>query len=342
MPKYRRFRRYDGAGYDGTLWPVGQVEKGRDRTLLRLDGIHHISATTADAVRNVEFYARLLGLRLAKKTVSQDEPTAYHVLFGDEAGSPGTVLTFSEYPGSGRGVPGVGMVHRIVWRVATPEALSFWQERLEHAGITADRDDHGLRFDDPEGLGLEITVSEDDDGAAPARHPEIPAALALHGLAGVRIFSSAPAASQTFLIETLRFIKSDNRLEARGAKRRSFVTYDEMATPGRGGAGTVNHVAWTADDQDIEAWQRRIAAVAAPTPVVERVYHRSVYFREPSDALFEIATRGPGVTVDEPLATLGETLALPPMLQHRRAEIEAALRPISNPRLGWATAHEPT
>ena len=319
-----------------------KLRRTEDRTLLRLDGIHHISATTADAVRNVDFYARLLGLRLAKKTVNHDEPTVYHLLFGDEAGSPGTVLTFFEYPDVGRGVAGVGMVHRIVWRVATREALSFWQERLEHAGITADGDDHGLRFDDPEGLGLEISVAEDDEDAAPARHPEIPAALALQGLAGVRIFSSTPAASQTFLIETLRFTRSDNRLEARGAKRRSFVAYDEMASPGRGGAGTVHHVAWTAEDQDIEAWQRRIAAVAAPTPVVERFYHRSVYFREPSDVLFEIATRGPGVTVDEPLATLGEALALPPMLQHRRAEIEAALRPISNPRLGWAAAHEPT
>jgi glyoxalase family protein len=304
--------------------------------LIQLDGIHHISATTADAARSVDFYARLLGLRLAKKTVNQDEPTAYHLLFGDEAGSPGTALTFFEYPNAARGVAGVGMVHRIVWRVATHDAMSFWSQRLSGAGVRAEADDHGLRFDDPEGLGLEITVSDHGNGALPARHPEIPPAFALQGLAGVRIFSSTPQTSETFLTETLMLTRSNDRFEAQGPKRRSFVAYDELASPGRGGAGTVHHVAWTSEDQDIEAWQRRIAAVAAPTPIVERFYFRSLYFREPSDALFEIATRGPGVTVDEPLATLGHALSLPPMLEHRRREIEATLRPIPNPRRGWA------
>ncbi|HZA40709.1 MAG TPA: VOC family protein [Actinomycetota bacterium] len=303
--------------------------------MIQLDGIHHVSATTADAARSVDFYARLLGLRLAKKSVNQDEPTAYHLLFGDEAGSPGSALTFFEYPNAARGVAGVGMVHRIVWRVATYDAMSFWYQRLSGAGVRAEAVDHGLRFADPEGLGLEITVSDHGNGGLPARHPEIPPAFALHGLAGVRIFSSAPETSETFLTETLMFTRSDDRFEAQGPKRRSFVAYDELASPGRGGAGTVHHVAWTSEDQDIKAWQRRIAAVAAATPVVERFYFRSVYFREPSDALFEIATRGPGVTVDEPLATLGDALSLPPMLEHRRREIEATLRPISNPRGGW-------
>ena len=308
--------------------------RGTD-ALIQLDGIHHVSATTADAARSVDFYARLLGLRLAKKSVNQDEPTAYHLLFGDEAGSPGSALTFFEYPNAARGVAGVGMVHRIVWRVATYDAMSFWYQRLSGAGVRAEAVDHGLRFADPEGLGLEITVSDHGNGGLPARHPEIPPAFALHGLAGVRIFSSAPETSETFLTETLMFTRSDDRFEAQGPKRRSFVAYDELASPGRGGAGTVHHVAWTSEDQDIKAWQRRIAAVAAATPVVERFYFRSVYFREPSDALFEIATRGPGVTVDEPLATLGDALSLPPMLEHRRREIEATLRPISNPRGGW-------
>jgi glyoxalase family protein len=304
--------------------------------LIQLDGIHHVSATTADAACSVDFYSGLLGLRLAKKTVSQDEPTVYHLLFGDEAGSPGTALTFFEYPDAARGVAGVGMVHRIVWRVATRDAMSFWSQRLTGAGVRAEIADHGgLTFEDPEGLGLEITVSDHGDGALPARHPEIPPACALQGLAGVRIFSAVPKTSETFLTETLRFTRSEERFEARGSKRRSFVAYDELASRGHGGAGTVHHVAWTSEDQDIEAWQRRIAAVAAPTPVLERFYFRSVYFREPSDALFEIATRGPGLTVDEPLETLGDALSLPPMLEHRRREIEATLRPISNPRRGW-------
>jgi glyoxalase family protein len=300
--------------------------------LMKLDGIHHISATTADAARSVDFYARLLGLRLAKKTVNQDEPTVYQLLFGDEAGSPGTALTFFEYPNAARGVAGAGMVHRIVWRVATHDAISFWSQRLSDAGVGTEAVDHGLRFEDPEGLGLEITVSDDGDSALPAWHPEIPPAFALQALAGVRIFSSSPEVSAAFLTETLMFTSSDDRFEARGPNRGSFVAYDELSTPGRGGAGTVDHVAWTSEDREIDAWQRRIAAVAAPTPVVERFYFRSVYFREPSGALFEIATRGPGVTVDEPLATLGDALSLPPMLEHRRAELEAALRPISNPR----------
>ena len=305
---------------------------------MRLDGIHHISATTADAVRSVDFYAGVLGLRLAKKTVNQDEPAVYHLFFADEAGSPGTALTFFEYPHVGRGVAGAGMVHRIVWRVARPEAISFWHDRLAGEGIAVEADDHTLRFADREGLGLEITVSEDADGALPPSHPEIPEALALQGFAGVRMFSSAPETSHAFLRETLEFVGSSrDSVEARGAGRGSFVSYDRTASRGRGGAGTVHHVAWTAEDQDVEAWQRRVAAIAAATPVVERFYFRSVYFREPSGALFEIATRGPGVTVDEPLATLGEALCLPPTLEHRRREIEAALRPLPNPRGGWET-----
>ena len=301
---------------------------------MRLDGIHHISATTADAARNVDFYAGVLGLRLVKKTVNQDEPTVYHLLFADEAGSPGTALSFFEYPRVGRGLAGAGMVHRVVWRVGGPEAISFWYDRLSGERIAVEADDHRLRFDDPEGLGLEITVSDGADGAVPARHPGIPEACALRGLAGVRVFSSAPEASQKFLTETLAFTSSGDSVEARGAGRTSFFSYDRNTSRGRGGAGTVHHVAWTAEDRDVEAWQRRVAAVAAATPVVERFYFRSVYFREPSGVLLEIATRGPGVTVDEPLATLGEALSLPPTLEHRRAQIEAALRPLPDRRVG--------
>ena len=301
---------------------------------MRLEGIHHITAITGDAPQNVNFYAGVLGLRLVKKTVNQDDPTVYHLFYADEVGSPGSDITFFEYPGARRGRAGGGMVHRIVWRVASKDALSFWEERLRGEGVDLSREPARLRFSDPEGLGLELAVVETDDDPLIAQHPEIPAELALQGFDGVRAFSSDPAASREFLTGALAFeATGDTSYEARGEKRGSFYVYDEARERGIQGAGTVHHVAWGSPPQEHEAWrQRAIEGGASPTPVIDRFYFRSIYFREPSGVLFEIATIGPGFTTDEPLEHLGERLSLPPAFEHLREQVEPLLTPLPNPR----------
>jgi len=301
---------------------------------MKLEGVHHITAITGDAPGNLEFYTGTMGLRLVKKTVNQDDPTVYHLFYADEAGSPGADLTFFEYPGAGPGSPGAGMVNRIVWRVASEEALAFWEERLLAHGIESQRSPGRLEFDDPEGLGLALTVSAVTDQPLIAEHPEVPAELALQGFDGVRAYSFDPDRSRGLLQETLGFTPvAGASFEARGEQRGGFYVYDDA--PGRGipGAGTVHHVAWASPMDDHEAWQRRLVeAGARPTPIIDRFYFRSIYFREPSSVLFEIATIGPGFATDEDRAPLGESLSLPPAFEHLRAQLDGILTPLPNPR----------
>jgi glyoxalase family protein len=301
---------------------------------MRLEGIHHITAITGDAPKNVDFYARVLGLRLVKKTVNQDDPTVYHLFYADELGSPGSDITFFEYPGARRGRAGAGMVHRIVWRVASEDALDFWEQRLGNEGVSTTRAPGSLRFADPEGLNLELTVVETDDAPLIAEHPEIPAELALQGFDSVRAFASQAEASREFLEQGLGFKAADgDAFEARGEERGSFYVYDEASERGIGGAGTVHHVAWASSQQEHEAWRQRVLeAGGSPTPVIDRFYFRSIYFREPSGVLFEIATIGPGFTTDEPLEHLGERLSLPPAFEHLRDQVEPVLTPLPDPR----------
>jgi glyoxalase family protein len=226
------------------------------------------------------------------------------------------------------------MVHRVVWRVAGEEALDFWEERLHAEGITVSREPGRLRFSDPEGLDLELAAVETEDQPLIAEHPEVPAELALEGFEGVRAYTIAPDASRGFLTETLGFETSDgSSYEARGEERGSFYAYDESRERGIGGAGTVHHVAWASPPDDHVAWRQRVLeGGASPTPVIDRYYFRSIYFREPSGVLFEIATIGPGFTADEPLETLGERLSLPPNFEHLRERVEPILTPLPNPR----------
>src|SRR3712207_1111011 len=163
---------------------------------MKFEGIHHVTCITADAPRNVDFYARVLGLRLVKKTVNQDDPTVYHLFYADEVGSAGSDITFFEYPGARRGRAGAGMVHTVVWRVASEEALDFWEERLRSDGVSSQRSAGRLRFADPEGLALELDVVDTTDEPLVAEHPEIPQELALQGFDGVRAFSAQPDASR--------------------------------------------------------------------------------------------------------------------------------------------------
>jgi glyoxalase family protein len=298
---------------------------------MRLEGIHHITAITGDAPRNVDFYTRVLGLRLVKKSVNQDDPTVYHLFYADEQGSAGSDLTFFEYPGAAPGRTGRGMVHRILWRVASEDALSFWAERLADEGRPADRPGPGqLRFTDPEGLEHELVVDSSGDDPLIAEHPEVPAEHALRGFDGVRAYTQDAEQSRPLLEQALAFEPNGEGWEVRGERRGSTYAYDRP--PGAGGiqgAGTVHHVAWASPMEDHEAWREQVLrAGGRPTPVIDRFYFRSVYFREPSGVLFEIATIGPGFGTDEPMESLGQKLALPPAYEHLRAQIEATVTPL--------------
>ena len=211
---------------------------------MKLEGIHHITAITADAQQNVDFYAGVLGLRLVKKSINQDDTSVYHLFYADEKGDPGSDLTFFEYPGVPRGRPGAGMIHRIVWRVSSDEALNFWAERLEHRGYESTRLKDSLTFDDPEGLTHELRPVEVPDEPLVAEHPEIPAELALQGFHAVRAYASAPERSAALLEDTLGFsqpvrVGPDDQIisrELRGDRRGGFYLYEppplETTAPG--------------------------------------------------------------------------------------------------------------
>jgi glyoxalase family protein len=306
---------------------------------MNFEGIHHITAITGDAPQNVDFYTRVLGLRLVKKTVNQDDPTVYHLFYADEQGSPGADLTFFEYPGARPGRAGAGMVHRIVSRVASDEAIDFWAARLGREGVELERDETRLRFADPEGMAHELVVVQTTDEPLVAVHPEIPAELALQGFDGVRAYAAAPERSRSLLEETLAFEPAgETSWEARGTARGSFYTYDAPpAERGVPGAGTVHHVAWASLTEEQEAWRELVVrAGLQPTPVIDRFWFKSVYFREPSGVLFELATLGPGFSIDEDPAELGQKLILPPAFEHLREQVEQALTPLPDPRASWS------
>ncbi len=313
---------------------------------MQLDGIHHVTCITADAPRNVEFYTRVLGLRLVKKTVNQDDPTVYHLFYADEAGTPGSDITFFEYPGIRRGRAGAGMVHTVGWRVASGDALDFWAERLGPETDVIAHDQSGVTFEDPEGLRHNLAVSTVEDAPLIAEHPEIPAEHALQGFDGVRAFATDASASRHLLEETLGFVGSDPGSdptgltpvwEARGPTRGGLYGYDEPpAERGLSGTGTVHHVAWSSTLEDHASWHERVVTAGTrPSPIIDRFWFRSIYFREPSGVLFEIATLGPGFSLDEDPEHLGETLILPPAFEHLRDQIEPILAPIPDSR-PWA------
>ena len=297
---------------------------------MRLEGIHHVSSITGDAQANVDYYVGVLGLRMVKKTVNQDAPTIYHLFFGDDHGSPGLDLTFFVYEGARPGLAGAGMIHRIVLRIGSEEALDFWQER-----VGGTRAPGSLLFSDPEGLGLELRVVKTTDAPLTASHPEIPPQHAIQGFEEMRAYTADPEASRRLFEDSLGFQRDGvTAWEARGELRGGRYVFDRAPdAPGVPGAGTVHHVAWASLDDDQVAWRDRVIKGGAhPTPVIDRYWFRSVYFREPSGVLFEIATMGPGFAVDEDPAHLGERLVLPPKFERLREQLEATLTPIHAPQ----------
>ncbi len=295
---------------------------------MRLEGIHHVTAITGDAPANVDFYVDTLGLRLVKKTVNQDDPTVYHLFYADEKGSAGSDITFFEYPGAARGRAGAGMVHRVLWRVGSEDSLDFWAERL---GV--ERNGDTLRFADPEGLEHELVIDTSGEEPLTAEHPEIPAEHRSARLRG-RARLCERSVAQRRVSERARLRAGLGR--PRRAPQRHLRLRPAPEGAGVPGAGTVHHVAWGSTPEEHEAWRERAQeAGGRPTPVIERFYFKSIYFREPSGVLFEIATLGPGFTADEPLESLGERLSLPPAFESLREQIEPKLTPIRNPREAW-------
>jgi len=305
---------------------------------MRLQGLHHVTMITADARRNVEFYAGTLGLRLVKKTVNFDQPTAYHLYFGDERGTPGSILTWFEFPHAAPGLAGAGMIHTIELGVGAEAAFGFWAQRLRDAGVEAERRDASLRFADREGLRFELVVAEAANAPLRAAHPEIPPEWAIAGVEGAHAFADGDDRGG-LLTGPLGFTAlGDGEYLLEGAQRRFRWGYDEAPhARGRQGAGSVHHIAWASRDEDHLGWQGEIARAGTPvTDVRDRDYFRSIYFPEPHGVLFEIATISPGFAVDEDPDHLGEELRLPAMHAHLRAQLERTLTPLENPRAALA------
>jgi glyoxalase family protein len=303
---------------------------------MELDGIHHITCITADAPGNVDFYARVLGLRLVKKTVNFDAPDVYHLYFGDERGAPGSILTFFEFPDAAPGRAGAGMIHRLIWRVASDEALTFWSERLAAEGTEVAHDPIGraIVFEDPEGLALEFAAVDSGDEPLRANAADIPPEHALLGFEGVRAYGTVDQVEDRLLIDGMGFESTAPGIYVLQGRRRAAYTYDEPpAASGLQGAGTVHHIAWCDRDDEHEAWRARVAKFGQrPTPVIDRQYFLSIYYRVPSGVLFELATPSPGFATDEDPAHLGEALRLPPQHEHLREQLERTLTPLNNPR----------
>ncbi|GLV58187.1 diguanylate cyclase [Dictyobacter sp. S3.2.2.5] len=307
-------------------------------------GIHHVTAITDDPQRNVDFYAGILGLRFVKKTVNFDAPDTYHFYYGDDIGRPGTILTFFSWPGYPRGRHGTGEVSAIAFSI--PEsALAYWQDRLSRNGVAVNGpiprfDDQVLLFSDPDGLPLELVAHRGADQGSAWNEGPIPAEYATHGFHSVTLSVSYTEATTKVLTDVLGFhqvAQLGNRFRYAVGDSGMATLVDVLALPnGRrsmAAVGSVHHVAWrTATDEYQAAWRQKIGEAGLNvTPILDRNYFHSIYFREPSGVLFEIATDQPGFPVDEDPAELGTHLKLPEWLEPRRAELEHALPAIALP-----------
>jgi glyoxalase family protein len=315
---------------------------------LTLGGLHHLTAITADAPANVRFYTQVLGLRLVKKTVNQDDTSAYHLFYGDGAASPGSDITFFDWPAP-RESRGTHAIVRTAFRVAEG-SLGWWAERLKAANVAATRiADRGgrpaLAFEDGEGQRLELVADAPGAETHPWERSPVPVEHQLRGLGPITL--SVPRLETTSRVLTavmnMREAGTYTTPEHGGAQTHVFemgpggpaaelhVIVEPEADPAGQGAGGVHHVAFrTPDYESLAQWTRRLSALRIPSSgEVERYYFRSLYFREPNGILFEIATDIPGFAADEPLATLGEKLSLPPFLEPRREQIERRLKPIT-------------
>lgn len=301
-----------------------------------IQGLHHVTAIVADAQRTVDFYTQVLGLRFVKRTVNFDDPGSYHLYFGDDAGAPGTILTFFAWPGATRGSAGLGETLAIAFSVPVG-AVEFWERHLGKAGLEVEAGsrfgERVLSFADPDGIRLEIVGHDEAEAGEPARDASIPAEYAVRGFFGVTLGEAGLAATEKVLAE-MGFDRAGEegsryRFRAAGeglASRVDVLVTPQMSRP-RTGAGTIHHIAFrNADDAAQLEWRKKLEGIGLDvTPVMDRTYFHSVYFREPGGVLFELATDPPGFALDEPRESLGEALKLPEWLESKRQLIEKRL-----------------
>ncbi len=305
---------------------------------MNLLGLHHITAMASDPRANFDFYTRVLGLRFIKKSVNQDDPGTYHLYYGDYAGSPGTAITFFPWPGLRRGRPGTGQAYATAFSIPAG-SLAFWQERLVKLGIATEPvttrfGDQVLTAFDPDGLRLELVATHEPDLRPPAPSKDVPAAHGIRGFHSSTLGLVNAQATATVLTKVMGY-----RLAAEDGPRARYTisaggpgTYVDLLTDpslprGLNGAGTIHHVAFrTPTDASQSQAHTEIAKTGLHiSPIIDRAYFKSIYYREPAGVLFEIATDQPGFAIDEPIESLGTKLGLPPHLEPHRAEIEAAL-----------------
>jgi glyoxalase family protein len=318
---------------------------------MQLTGLHHVSALTAQAANNFDFYTRTLGMRLVKKTVNQDDPSSYHLFYGDEIGRPGTELTFFDIPQAAPNHPGYSSISRIALRVTGHDALTFWADRfatlgVEHDPISVEAGRQALTFRDPEGQRLALVDDTDAPlaGGTPWARSSAPTAVGIRGLGAVTLTVRALEPTERVLTEVMGFTRRGSYAASDGPQRDIIVFGTGVGGPGAEvhvdqradlarellGRGGVHHVAFRVPtpEQHLEWLDKLEAAHLRTSGLIDRFYFRSIYFREPNGVLFELATDGPGFATDEDAAHLGEGLALPPFLEPHRGAIEANLRPL--------------
>jgi glyoxalase family protein len=302
-------------------------------------GLHHVTAIASDPQQNLDFYTEVLGLRFVKKTVNFDDPGTYHFYFGDDAGSPGTILTFFPWPNASRGLAGVGEVTRTAFSVPL-SSIDYWKQWLSGFNVLVEHtgkrfEEEVLTFPDPDGMVIEI-VGHADAGAANApRFASVPPEHAIRGFFGVTLYEKAPEQTAAILnvMGFRKIAEEGNRLrfaaEGNALGNHIDLLIDADAGYGRSGAGSVHHIAFRAkDDAAQREWREEIAKHLDVTQILDRTYFHSIYFREPGGVLFELATDPPGFALDEPIESLGEELRIPEWLEAKRTLIERRLTPI--------------
>ena len=300
-------------------------------------GLHHVTAIASNPQRNLDFYTQVLGLRFVKRTINFDDPGSYHFYFGDDAGSPGTILTFFPWPGATRGSVGAGETAATAFSVPFA-SLDFWEGHLLENGIPAERlaprfDEGVITFADPDGMRLEIVGHAGAGSVKPSRFATIPTEHAIRGFFGVTLaeeeYDRTVHVLNVMGLEQIAVEGNRFRFSAPGNALGNHIdlVIPAHGTPGRMGAGSVHHIAFRASDDTSQVdWSERLNAEGlSVTPVQDRTYFHSIYFREPGGVLFEIATDPPGFALDEPIETLGEALKLPKWLEPQRALIEQRL-----------------
>jgi len=302
-------------------------------------GLHHVTAVCSNPQRNLDFYTQVLGLRFVKRTVNFDDPGTYHFYFGDDSGSPGTILTFFPWGHAARALAGAGEVTATAFSVPAA-SLGYWETRLNEHAIKLESkvqrfEENVLEFSDPDGMKIALVGHADVREANAPRFASVPAEHSIRGFFGVTLLEQKSKETATIL-NMLGF----NQVAEEGSRLRFTapgnalgnhidLLIDPTAARGRFGAGSVHHIAFRAkNDADQQAWRQEIAKHVEVTPVLDRTYFHSIYFREPGGVLFELATDPPGFTLDEPLESLGEQLRIPAWLESQRPSIEARLAPI--------------